>query len=294
MALCSMTGFARAQGAEAGYSFAFELKSVNGRGLDLRFRLQQPFDGLEADLRARAQKVLARGNVQIGLTVKRDSTGAGLRINEALFAELAETAERLAWSAELTQATVGDLIRIPGVIEAGDVRDDAPSDEVVAAVVACFDQALAMLVASRRSEGEALARIVTAQIDQMEAGIAQAEALDALRPAAIRARLKSQIDALLETSATFDADRLHQEAVLIASRMDVREEIDRFQAHVAAARTLLAAREPVGRKLDFLTQEFVREANTLCSKANDIALTRIGLDLKTLVEQFREQIQNVE
>ena len=289
-----MTGFARAQGAEAGHTFAFELKSVNGRGLDLRFRLPQPFDALEADLRARAQKVLARGNVQIGLSVKRETTGAGLRVNEALFAELAETAEQLAWSAKLTQATVGDLLRIPGVIEAGEGRDEPPSEAVTAAVIACFDAALEMLVASRRSEGEALGRILAAQIDQMASGIAAAETLDALRPAALRARLKSQIEALLEASATFDADRLHQEAVLMASRLDVREEIDRFVAHVAAARVLLATPEPVGRKLDFLTQEFVREANTLCSKANDIALTRIGLDLKTLVEQFREQVQNVE
>lgn len=289
-----MTGFARAQGTAGGFSVSVEIRSVNGRGLDLRFRLQAPFDGLEAEFRSRVQKVLSRGSVQINLACKREAGAAGIRVNEALFAELAETAERLAWTAKLTQATVADLLRLPGVIESGEGREDAPDEAAQAAVLALFDEALAGLCATRRAEGAALSVVLSRQIDQMAALISAAEAADATRPAAIRARLEGQIKALMETGQGFDADRLHQEAMLIATRIDVREEIDRFKAHIDTARALGRAREPVGRKLDFLTQEFVREANTLCSKANDLALTRIGLDLKAVVEQFREQVQNIE
>ncbi|MCA0424700.1 MAG: YicC family protein [Proteobacteria bacterium] len=294
MTLSSMTGFARAQGCAGPFNVAIEMRSVNGRGLDLRFRLQPPFDGFEAEFRARAQKVLSRGSVQVALTAKRETQAALVRVNETLFGELAEVAEQLAWKAKLTQATVGDLLRLPGVIETGDARDETPDEAIQSAVPALFDEALAGLVSARRSEGRALSAIVSGQLDQMETGIRAAAEADGARPAAIRARIESQIRALGENPQNFDTDRLHQEAVLIATRMDVREEIDRFTAHIAAARQLVAAREPVGRKLDFLTQEFVREVNTLCSKANDLALTRIGLDLKAVVEQFREQIQNIE
>lgn len=294
MSVASMTGFARAQGACGDYSFVFELKSVNGRGLDLRFRLPSPFDALEQDLRARAQKRLARGNVQINLAVKREVAASAVRVNQTLFLELAELTEQLGWKANLAAATVGDLLRLPGVIETSERADEPPSAELFAAIAATFEAALAQLIASRNGEGEALHRIIAGQLDQMQSGIEAAAAADALRPAAIRARLRAQVQSLMDGDHDFDPERLHQEAVLIATRVDVREEIDRFTAHVAAARQLMAAREPVGRKLDFLTQEFVREANTLCSKANDIALTRIGLDLKALVEQFREQVQNIE
>ena len=294
MAISSMTGFGRAQGAQGGLTWVIELKSVNGRGLDLRFRVQSPFEALEQDLRTRAARKLARGNVQIGVSVKRETAAVHPRVNEALFAELAEVAERLSWTSRLGTVSPGDLLRLPGVVETGDAPDQTLDEAVQQAVLADFDAALAMLITSRRQEGAALAAIISAQLDQMDERIAAAEACDAARAGAIKARLKSQIEALLDTSDTFDADRLHQEAVLIASRIDVREEIDRLKAHVAQARTLLGAKEPVGRKLDFLAQEFVREANTLCSKANDIALTRVGLDLKTVVEQFREQVQNIE
>lgn len=294
MAISSMTGFGRAQGTHGGLTWQIELKSVNGRGLDLRFRIQTPLDGLEQEFRSRAARKLARGNVQISLAVKRESASVHPRVNEALFAELAEIAERLSWTSRLGTVSPGDLLRLPGVVETGESADQTPDEQVQQAVNADFDAALAMLATSRRQEGTALAAIISAQLDQMEARIAAAEACDGARGLAIKARLKSQIEALLDTSDTFDADRLHQEAVLIASRIDVREEIDRLKAHVAQARTLLSAKEPVGRKLDFLAQEFVREANTLCSKANDIALTRVGLDLKTIVEQFREQVQNIE
>lgn len=294
MSIRSMTGFARAQGSEAGYAWTIEAKSVNGRGLDVRFRLPQGFDALEPDMRARALKTLARGNVNVALTVRRDVAGGSLRINEALFIEIAEAAERLAWGAKLPSMTAGDILRVPGVVETGDSADEGPSEAVQAAVLATFDAVLVGLTASRGGEGKALAGIVSSQVDGIEATVAIAEAADSRRPEAVRARLKAQIEMLLGTADKFDPDRLHQEAMLIAARIDVKEEIDRLRAHVAAARALLASREPVGRKLDFLAQEFVREANTLCSKANDISLTRAGLDLKTWVEQFREQVQNIE
>ncbi|HRJ68735.1 MAG TPA: YicC family protein [Beijerinckiaceae bacterium] len=294
MSIRSMTGFARAQGTGAGFSWTFEAKSVNGRGLDARFRLPAGFDMLEPDMRSRTQKALTRGNVNVTLTVRRDASSTGVRINETLFAHLAEAAERLAWTAKLPSMTAGDILRLPGVIESGDAAEEGPPESVIAAVLTSFDAVLADLVLSRRSEGAALERIIAGQIDGIETGIGTAEAADSRRSDAIRSRLETQIAALLGTADRFDPDRLHQEAMLIAARIDVKEEIDRLKAHVAAARALLASGEAVGRKLDFLAQEFVREANTLCSKANDIALTRAGLDLKTWVEQFREQVQNIE
>jgi len=293
MAVASMTGFARAQGQAGVHVAIFELRSVNGRGLDLRFRLPAPFDVLEQDLRARAQKRLARGSVQIGLTVRREAASGAACINEAVFADFAALAEKLAWKANLAAATVGDLLRLPGVIETSST-EDALDETARAAVLALFDEALDSLVTARRQEGAALERIVGGQLDAMRQAIAAAGTAEAARAGAIRARLQTQIAALLDGATGLDPDRLHQEAVLIAARIDIREEIDRLIAHVDAARALLAADEPVGRKLDFLTQELVRESNTLCSKANDLALTRIGLDLKALVEQFREQIQNIE
>lgn len=294
MTLSSMTGFARAQGAIEGLSWAFELRSVNGRGLDLRFRLPAPLDACEADLRARAQKRLTRGNVQISASIKREAGPAATRINEAAFQAYAEVGARLAASHGLGALVAGDILRLPGVVEAGDAGDAGLSEAEQAAVGLSFETALNGLVAARRQEGQALAAIVGGLLDQMGQRILAAETADSARLAAVRERLKSQIAALVETAAGFDADRLHQEAVLIASRIDIREEIDRLKAHVEQARGHLDAQEAVGRKLDFLSQEFVREANTLCSKANDIALTRIGLDLKAIVEQFREQVQNIE
>jgi len=294
MSIASMTGFARSQGAFAGLGWTFEFRSVNGRGLDVRFRLPAPFDILEADLRARLQKRLARGAVQVSLTARRDPGATGQRVNDAAFAAYAEAAERLAWSAKLAAATVGDLLRLPGVIDQGEGGDAALGEEAQAAAVASFEEGLGLLEQARRGEGEALARIVSGLLDDIDWRVRDAGTADSARQSAIRARLKAQVEALMDTSAALDPDRLHQEAVLIASRVDVREEIDRLKAHVEQARGHLAGAGPVGRKLDFLAQEFVRESNTLCSKANDIALTRIGLDLKAIVEQFREQVQNIE
>lgn len=289
-----MTGFARTQGASSTLSWSIEIRSVNGRGLDLRFKLPSPFDALEPEFRLRAQKRLFRGNVQVGLSYKREAAALESRVNEQVFLAYAEAAESLAWKAKLAAATTGDLMRLPGVIETADTGELVLDEACQRDVLRCFDDALDQLIASRQSEGTALARIVSMQVDAMGERVAEAKTADAARHDAIKARLETQIAALLGTSGSFDPDRLHQEAVLIASRIDVREEMDRLLAHIEQARAHLVSKEPVGRKLDFLSQEFVREANTLCSKANDIALTRIGLDLKAIVEQFREQVQNIE
>lgn len=294
MALRSMTGFSRVQGTSSGYVWAIEMKSVNGRGLDLRFRLPPSFDRLEPEMRARAQKVLARGSISITVSLRREVVGSAPRINEAVFAALAEKAEQLAWSSKLNGVTVGDLLRLPGVIETGDSGEEEMPESVRADLLSSFDAALADLLAARTAEGATLAKIVSGHLDEISASVVDAAAIDVHRPQAVRARLDVQIAQLLGASERFDSDRLHQEAMLIAARIDVREEIDRLKAHVDAGRTLLGEVAPVGRKLDFLTQEFVREANTLCSKANDIALTRVGLALKSSVEQLREQVQNIE
>lgn len=294
MPVSSMTGFARAAGSHAGFAWVVEIRSVNGRGLDMRLRLPAPFDAFEADIRARLQKALARGNVQLSLTPSRETGAAPGVINDAAFLHYAEQVERLTWAAKLAAPTVGDILRLPGVIETRDAAAGEIEADLAGAALASIDEAVDSLVEARRREGAALTAIVRGLIDDIDAKIAEAEIADRTRREAIPARLRAQIAQLGESGLALDADRLHQEAVLIASRIDVREELDRLKAHVGQARTLLGEKGAVGRKLDFLTQEFVRESNTLCAKANDLTLTRVGLDLKALVEQFREQIQNIE
>lgn len=295
MALMSMTGFARADGAHAGYRWSWELRSVNGKGLDIRLRLPPGFDALEVAARERIGAVLSRGNLQIGLTIQKETPSATLRVNEPLLAELIALMRRVGDEIEAAPPSLDGLLGLRGVLETVETEDDA---EVKAALqerlIADLDIALAALVAARQHEGDALATVLSGHLSEVETLTAAAEANPARAPEAIRRRLEEQVRALLDASASFDADRLHQEAVLLATRADIREEIDRLKAHVAAARDLLAAGGPVGRRLDFLAQEFNREVNTLCSKANDRSLTAIGLDLKAVVDQFREQIQNLE
>lgn len=289
-----MTGFARTGGGAANLSWTMEAKSVNGRGLDVRFKLSPPFDVLEPEMRLRAQRALTRGSVQIGITGKRDTSGAVNRVNEELFLRYAETAERLAWKANLAAATVGEIMRLPGVIEANDTEQNVLSDAVRLQVFDAFDALLSDLVRARRSEGSALKAVVSDLLKAMAKEIAAAEDADKVRRGMVIERLRSQIAAITQASVGLDEQRLHQEAILMATRIDIREELDRLNAHIEQGNSLLDAKFAVGRKLDFLSQELVRETNTLCSKANDLALTRIGLDLKALVEQFREQVQNIE
>lgn len=296
-ALASMTGFARHAGSlPDGSSFVWELRSVNGRGLDLRFRLPNGLDVLEPALRDAAGKALKRGNVGANLTIRREERAARLVPDEAALAQILTLARDLA--ARIPGAPpprAEALLALPGVLrsETGE-PEEAAEEARRAAIAAGFHQALAALDAARRSEGGRLAAILAQLLDEIAALRDRAGAEAADQPAQQKARLLEQLAALLEGERRVPEDRLATEVALLATKSDVREELDRLSAHIAEARSLLATGAAIGRRLEFLTQEFVREANTLCSKSASVALTRTGLDLKAAIERLREQAANVE
>jgi len=295
MALSSMTGFARSHGVCGSYAWAWEIKSVNGKGLDLRLRLPSGFDAVEVPARARLAEVLARGSIQASLTVERSGAAPSVHINSAVLDAVLAAIRQVKSRVDATPPSLDGLLAIKGVMEISDTEEsEEEKRSAEAAVTKGFSDAVAALAEMRRQEGAALKGVLTARLTEIAALAERADKLPARRPEAIRARLAEQVAALLEQSERFDADRLHQEAILLATKADVREELDRLTAHVAQARNLIEQGGPVGRRLDFLAQELNREANTLCAKANDIELTNIGLELKATVEQYREQVQNVE
>ena len=295
MALSSMTGFARSQGASGPYAFEWELKSVNAKGFDLRMRLPPGWDELEAFAKKRAGEVLTRGTVYANLNVKRTGAASAVRVNEDVLASVVRVASILAGKIDAVAPSVDGLLSIKGVIEIVEPESDEAEDKAaMVAAAAAFDEALAGLVAMRRREGMALGQILIQRMDEIEILAKRAEAAPGRKPEAVRARLAEQIAALLESSDRFDADRLTQEALLIAAKADIREELDRIASHISQAREMIGKGGPVGRRLDFLAQEFNREVNTCCSKSNDIELTNTGLEMKNVVEQFREQVQNLE
>ncbi len=294
MALSSMTGFARADGVSGSYVWGWELKSVNGKGLDLRLRIPPSWDPVEVAVRART-KALARGTVYANLSVRREGLAPVVRVNDSVLSAVLATMRDLAGRIDSQPATIDGILNVKGVMEVLDQTESEDEHRAAeTAVIEGFDLALATLLEMRRHEGAALDAVLAARLDAIAALAARAETAPGRHPEAIKARLADQVAALLETSDRFDADRLHQEAILIAAKADVREELDRLAAHVAQARRLLAEGGPVGRRLDFLSQELNREVNTLCAKSNDVELTTIGLELKSVVEQFREQVQNLE
>ena len=295
MALSSMTGFARSHGASGPYAFEWELKSVNAKGFDLRLRLPPGWDELEAHAKKRAGEILARGTVYANFNVKRAGALSTVRINEEVLASVLKVAGQIAGKIDAVAPSIDGLLSIKGVIEVVEPEADETEDKAAkdAASVA-FDQALAHLVEMRQREGTALAQILLQRMDEIEQLAKKAEIAPGRKPDAVKARLAEQIAMLLETSDRFDPDRLSQEALLIAAKADIREELDRIASHVAQARDMIAKGGPVGRRLDFLAQEFNREVNTCCSKSNDIELTNTGLEMKNVVEQFREQVQNLE
>jgi len=295
MPVSSMTGFARSHGASGAYAFEWELKSVNAKGFDLRMRLPPGFDEIEAGARKRASEALSRGTVYANLTVKRSNAGQAVRVNEDVLVSVLKVAQSLSGRIDAVAPSIDGLLSIKGVMDIGESEPD-PAEEAAArvAVAVSFEEALQALVTMRRREGRALDDVLRQRLDEIERLAARAETAPGRKPEAIRARLAEQIAALLETSDRFDPDRLHQEAVMIAARADIREELDRIASHVAQAREMLGKGGAVGRRLDFLAQEFNREVNTVCSKSNDTELTAIGLELKNIVEQFREQVQNLE
>lgn len=290
--LASMTGFARATGTSGPVQWAWEVRSVNGRGLDVRLRVPNGLEAVGEVARTALQKTLTRGQCQLSLTLTRPETKAKARINEALLAELAAATARVPRPEGLGPATLDGLLGIRGVVES-DEEPAAEADGLAHDLAEGVVRLVADLVEARRAEGRQLRTIIEGQLVAMARLTQGAEDCPGRRPEAVKARLAASIAALMEAGA-LDPDRLHQEAVLIAAKADVREELDRLRAHLDSVGDLLNAGGAIGRKLDFLAQELGREANTLCAKAGDIALSRIGLDLKTVVEQFREQVQNVE
>ncbi|RBP14289.1 uncharacterized protein (TIGR00255 family) [Roseiarcus fermentans] len=295
MAANSMTGFARASGSSGAWRWAFELKSVNAKGLDLRLRMPQPFDRVEAEARGRIGKALTRGTCFATLTLQREGSASAPRIDETALAALAAAARAAALRAGLAPPTMDGLLAVRGVVEASEAEDDEPAVAAACAgVLTSLDEAIAALSAARRTEGEALTAVLFERLDAIEALTRVADANPARKPEAVRARLAESVAALMAAGRGFDEARLHQEAILLASRADIREELDRLTTHVAAARTLIAEGGAIGRRLDFLAQEFSREASTLCAKANDVSLTAQGLELRAQIEQFREQAQNIE
>ena len=294
MTLASMTGFARAEGTHGAIRWTWELRSVNGKGLDMRFRLGNGFDSLEPALRKSAGAVLTRGNVNVTLSVQRDTGETMPRVNERALEAVIEALDAVRRRTQTAPSTPEGILSFRGVFEVQDGEID--KDERTAqnaAVLASFERALADLVSMRKAEGAAVGRIISGHVDRIESLTEDAEACPCRNVEAIRQRLAEQVRQLME-HGEFDEGRLHQEAVLLATKADIREELDRLKAHVAAARDLIATGGPIGRRFDFLAQEFNREANTLCSKSNDTSLTAIGLDLKTTIDQLREQIQNLE
>ena len=293
-----MTGYARAQGQDSAISWIWEVKTVNGRGLELRTRLPTGFDFLDLPAREALQKRLRRGNVSLTLTVTRLHKSGPLSINEGLLARYVELARNLHRDApDLAPARIDGLLALRGVLEtteSEDADDPQKNETLIAALTASLGQTLDALAVMRAAEGRRLVETLSSQLSEITTLVNRAEGCAALDPAALKERLRGQVQSLLESLPTMSEDRLAQEAALLVAKADVREELDRLRSHLAAARDMLASGEAVGRKLDFLCQEFNREANTVCSKANDVELTRIGLDLKAVIEQFREQVQNIE
>ena len=295
MTVASMTGFAESAGSHDGLRWRWEAKSVNGRSLDMRLRTPPGYDGLEPPARRLAGERFQRGSFQISLTVETEASTRGLSIDAAALASAVRIAREVAAETGLAPARVDGILALKGVIvqDESESLDEKARGQRDAAILESLAVALDMLVKARGNEGAKLAALMNSQIGEIERLTQEAAGLAATQPEALRARLSAQLAELL-AGAPVPPDRLAQEVALLATRADVREELDRLTAHVQDARALMAQGKGVGRKLDFLAQEFNREANTLCSKSSDIALTRTGLALKAVIDQFREQAQNVE
>ncbi len=298
MTLHSMTGFASGQGATDGLSWIWDIRSVNAKGLDVRTRIPEWLEGLETEIKSRTSKALSRGNVSIALRVTRaEDTRGQMQINtaalEAALAMVSETqaqAERLGLVLAPTRAT--DILALRGVMDFNSSEQE--SGPLVKTLLSEFDSLLTDFVNTRAAEGAALSSVLTEQITRVEHLCSEAAQRAEARRPLIEEALKANLARILNNSEGADPDRIAQELALIAVKADVTEELDRLRAHVAAARKLLSTGGAVGRKFDFLMQEFNREANTLCSKAQNAALTEVGLELKTVIDQMREQVQNIE
>lgn len=296
MKISSMTGFARSDGSSPDCVWGWEVKSVNGKGLDVRLRLPRGFDFLEAKVREAFTRRFTRGNLQVNLDLIWNEQGGGIAVNEDALGCVLDAISNLQHrDANFAPASPDGILALRGVLETADSEvSDEQRQALADDLLAGLDRVLDQLEQARDAEGARLGAVLLGQLETIERLSVEAAQLAATQPDSIRAKLKEQIEALMADVKGLDETRLHQEAALLMTKADVREELDRLKAHGAAARDLLADDGAIGRRLDFLCQEFNREANTLCSKSADVELTRIGLEMKAVIEQFREQVQNIE
>jgi uncharacterized protein (TIGR00255 family) len=295
--IASMTGFARAEGSHDGIGWAWEIKSVNGKSLDLRVRVPNGYDLLEPALRTSLAQRLRRGSVSATLSLQRAAgSGPAIRVNQAALDQIMAVVADLEGRTGAAAPRLDGILALRGVLETSDeeVETAEQRDRRSAAILAGWEVALAQLAEMREAEGARLAAVLGQQLAEIAALVAAAADCAATQPAALRARLRALVQTLLDASPALPEERLAQEAALLVARADVREELDRLKAHLGAADDLMREGAAVGRRFDFLCQEFNREANTLCSKSADVELTRTGLALKAAIEQLREQVQNIE
>ncbi|SDG63780.1 YicC/YloC family endoribonuclease [Pelagibacterium luteolum] len=293
--LSSMTGFGRASAQAEHCTITCEIKSVNGRGLDIRSRITPGFDSLEGDIRRLIGDRMARGSVSVFLNIQRHTATTDIVINEPALERVLDIIGDVSERINARKPSIEAILALKGIMDAQDA-DLGPEAEqrLHSAILDCVTIAVNALVESRHGEGDRIGTIISERIEEI-AFLAEAARNHPSRSReTILNRLRDQVATLMDADKGFSEDRLHQEAVLLATKADIQEELDRFEAHVSAARQLMGKGGPIGRKLDFLSQEFNREANTLCSKSNDVSLTAIGLDLKALIDQLREQVQNLE
>ena len=293
--LRSMTGFGRAEGQSHGVSWVWELRAVNGKGLDLRMRLPTGYEGIEQSARKILGAALSRGNIQISLTTGRQAGAPQTLLNEEFLDGVLAAIGVIEGKAKVAPSSAADILAIRGVMDAKDTGLDGEDQEALElAILNSLQEATAGLIDNREQEGRALADVLSGLVRQIESLKVAAEEDPSRTPEAIGQRLKEQLSRIDTQDKDFDQDRLYQEVAVLATKADIREELDRLDAHTAAAHELIAKGSPVGRKLEFLAQEFNRESNTLCSKSNAVSLTNIGLELKVVVDQFKEQCLNVE
>jgi uncharacterized protein (TIGR00255 family) len=291
-----MTGFADSRGVHGNLRWRWETKSVNGRGLDLRFRAPLGYEGLESGARTLASERFKRGSFQVVLTAAADEAGRGFRVDPVALAEAVRLAKRVADETGLAPARVDGLLALKGVVvqEENAALDDEARMARDAAMLESLANAYDLLGRARANEGAKLEAVILRQIGEIERLTLEARALAVQQPFILRERMMAQLKELIAPGSNVPEERVAQEVAILASRADLSEELDRLAAHCQEARALVASKEPAGRKLDFLAQEFNREANTLCAKSSDIQLTHVGLALKAVIDQFREQVQNVE
>ena len=296
MPLTSMTGFADSRGVHGNLRWRWETKSVNGRGLDLRFRAPLGYEGLESGARTLASERFKRGSFQVVLTAAADEAGRGFRVDPVALAEAVRLAKRVADETGLKPARVDGLLALKGVVvqEENAALDDEARMARDAAMLESLANAYDLLGRARSNEGAKLEAVILKQIGEIERFTTEARALAVQQPFILRERMMAQLKELIAPGSNVPEERVAQEVAILASRADLSEELDRLAAHSQEARALVGSKEPAGRKLDFLAQEFNREANTLCAKSSDIQLTHVGLALKAVIDQFREQVQNVE